>query len=204
MGFTRLPKIDDVRVIVFETIWARDFHRSRSHELLHVLDGSFELTFQDGRRYPALTGDTLIVPQGAAHKDIFEFEDDLKILIATFQWEHFDEFSQTVNNSNIRKLRPEIRNEVRWIFEKMRENRGGSELDRTVAEARIMNILTLIHREVNRVDEPEEESSVQHELILAARRYIERNFAAPLRLGGYCGASAGESVLFIAGIQPGK
>jgi AraC-like DNA-binding protein/mannose-6-phosphate isomerase-like protein (cupin superfamily) len=182
MEFTQLPKILNVRVIVFETIWALDFHVNHAHELLHVLDGRFELTFPDGRRYPAQSGDTLFVPGGTMHKDIFEFEDDLKILYLNFQWEHFEEFSRTVTNANINKLSPDSRNEIRWIFEKLREDRGGGELDRLVAGARVMNILSLIHRELNSPNEAETENDARHELIQAARRYIERNFALPLRL----------------------
>jgi len=182
MEFTQLPKVMNVRVIVFETIWARDFHASHANELLHVLDGRFELTFPDGRRYPAKAGDTLIVPLNTMHKDMFEFEEDLKILIVNFTWPHFEEFNRTVNNSNINKMPPEVRNEIRWIFEKMREDRGGGELDRVVAGARIMNALTLIHREINRETDPEIESDARHELIQSARRYLARNYAQPLRL----------------------
>ncbi len=182
MEFKILPKILNIRVIVFETIWAQDFHSSYANELLHVLDGKFELTFPDGRRYPAAAGDTLFVPHSTMHKDIFEFEDDLKILLVSFHWEHFDEFAQGVSNSNINKIRPEIRNEVRWIFERMREDRGGGEIDSIVAGARVMNLLTLIYRDLTQTAEPAVENNSQHELIQAARRYIERNFALQLRL----------------------
>ncbi len=182
MKFTTLPEINNIRVLVFETIWARDFHHSHNNELLHVLSGKFELTFDDGRRFPATTGDTLLVPKGSRHKDIFNFEDDLKILIVHFNWAHLEEFLAGVDNSRINKLRPETRTEMRWIFEHMRDDLGGGEFDRTVESARLMNILMLIYRELNREEETAGAVDARHELIQSARRYIERNYAMPVRL----------------------
>lgn len=182
MSFKTLPDIINIEVRVFDTIWARDMHRNRRHELLHVLSGHFELTYADGRRFPATAGDTLISPAGSEHRDVFAFQEDLKIMAVHFAWEHFEEFSRAVDNRRINGLHPEVRTEVRWIFDRMREDCGGGEPDRGVAAARLMNILTLIHRDLTRSEKPAREGDRRSELISAARRYIERNFASPLRL----------------------
>lgn len=181
MSFRLLPNVIDIHIQIFDTVWSHQIHRSRNHEILHVLSGKFELAYADGRRFPATEGDTLIAPVALDHRDIFAFKNDLKIMFIQFAWEHFEEFSQVVSNREINRLSSEARTEVRWIFDRLCEDCAGVS-GKELTAARLMNILMLIHHDLTGAEEPARDKDGRQELISAARRYIERNFTSPLRL----------------------
>ena len=84
---------------------AISFQSFRVTATLHVLKGCFELTFADGRQFPAMEGDTLLVPAHTSHKDIFEQRRDLKILTLHFDWTEAEKFFAEVKNEKINRMR---------------------------------------------------------------------------------------------------
>ncbi len=179
-----LPEIIGIRVVVFETLWASRFHKTPLHELLHVLDGRFELTYEDGRRFPGKKGDTFLVRADTPHEDIFEFKEDLKILVIHFRWPDQEELLNSIDNARINRIGTNLRSELRWTFEHMRNDLGGGELERTLENARLMTALLLIHKGVHFLQSPPPEINSRHELVLAAQEYVKRNYGARLTLDG--------------------
>jgi YesN/AraC family two-component response regulator len=81
------------------------------------------------------------------------------------------------------------RRQIRKIFDIMRLDKGSGEIDREVANCRLMNILVLLYREVCFSDktysvENDTDSATlrHHKLVAEAQKYIEKNYATPLTL----------------------
>ncbi len=179
-----LPEIKSISVIMFETRWASSFHKTPAYELLHVLDGRFELTYEDGRRFPGGKGDTFLVRPNTPHEDIFEFKKDLKILVIHFYWQDREELLNKIDNARINRISSNIRSELRWTFEHMRNDLGGGELERTLENARLMTALLLVNKGLTLLQTPATEIVPRHELVLAAQDYVKRNYGTHLTLDG--------------------
>ena len=183
MDYTSLPQIQEIRILLFRTMDSVAFHCNPHHELLHVLKGCFELTFADGRQFPAMEGDTLLVPAHTSHKDIFEQRRDLKILMLHFDWTEAEKFFAEVKNEKINRMGAESRSELRYFFEHVRSHLPlRQELDLAIENVRLLNILLLIYREFEQGTFPEEPLSVRKELVEVARQYIDRNYAGSVQL----------------------
>ena len=179
-----LPEIKSISVIMFETRWASSFHKTPAYELLHVLDGRFELTYEDGRRFPGAKGDTFLVRPNTPHEDIFEFRKDLKILVIHFSWQDREELLNKIDNARINRISSNIRSELRWTFEHMRNDLADGELERTLDNARLMTALLLIDKGLTLLQTPAAGLASTHELVLAAQDYVKRNYGTHLTLDG--------------------
>ncbi len=182
VNFATMPEITNIRAIVFESCWSNRFHQTADYELLHVLDGRFELFYKDGRRFPGTKGDTFLVHANTAHEDIFEFKEDLKILLVHFRWPGQEPLLDSIDNARINRIDPLLRSELRWTFEHMRNDIGGSELDRTIENIRLMTALLLLHKGTHFLPRAPTQINSRHELVLATQEYIRRNYAGHLSL----------------------
>ena len=170
--------------MLFDPVWATKYHQTANHELLHVLKGSVELTYEDGTKYKAGPGDTLINKSGRIHKDVFELDEELEIFFIQFKWEHSENFFQAIGNNPQIKVSSGIESELRKIFDAMRLDTGTDEIDLTIANSRLMNILLLIYRDAVSIntDDNETMKSKQKHLVTQAKKYIDRFFRNQLRL----------------------
>ena len=78
------PRILFFRVRDFENTWTEHPHSAILNELLYVLEGKFTLELSDGRRFPAVAGDMLMVRNRETHRDVFDTSRGLRILIIQF------------------------------------------------------------------------------------------------------------------------
>lgn len=194
--FNRLPSIRYMAGIVYDSSWAEKFHKSFNHEFLHVLSGKIRLLFQEGkheREYFASPGESLIVPAGTLHKDLFDFKKDLKVLYVNFSWDA-PEFFRDFNNSHFRNLSQETITEIKMIAERMRYDKVHAGSGQAMENARLLNILLLIWQDLHPALPPAEENisaplpqsrnKFPSPTILGAnaKLFIERNYAEKLRL----------------------
>jgi AraC-like DNA-binding protein len=181
--FRLLPEITSVGEMIFDPNWATKLHADQAHELLHVIKGSMVLTYPAGPKFRAESGDTLLNPAGSEHRDVFDLDDELDIFFVQFRWEHADLFFRQVDNRCLKNLPPETDSEIRRIFDAMRGDLGSGECDRAVANARLMNILLLIHRAVTAPGPgPETSGGKRKRLVSRAKAYIDRFFRDSIRL----------------------
>lgn len=192
--FKCLPQIRYMAGIVYDSSWAEKFHKSRNHEFLHVLSGNIRLLFQEGERireYFAAPGESLIVPAGTLHKDLFDFRKDLKVLYVNFSWDA-PEFFRQFNNNSFRDLSPEAVTEIRMIAERMRYDKvhANSPGPQAIENARLFNILLLFwedlhsHSQSDRMVNTAQKNKRKSPLLLSesVKKYIERNYAFKLHL----------------------
>ena len=170
--------------MVFDSVWSITFHKSNSHELLHVLNGKVVLTYQDGSKYEAEPGDVLFNKAGTEHKDVFAPDDELEVFFIQFQWAHSEEFFSSVNNEFLLKQPSQPDMEIKRIFDVMRLDTGAGEIDRVVANSRLANILSLLYRDAVSPSSRDDDDSGnrQKQLVQNAKKYIDRFFRNPIRL----------------------
>lgn len=170
--------------MVFDTVWATKFHASRNHELLHILKGRIVLTYQDGRKYEAGSGNTLFNEASVVHKDVFDLDEELEIFFIQFSWSHGTEFFEKVSNEFLLGENCRCNMEIRKIFDAMRLDTGSGETDRIVANSRLANILSLLYRDAVSPsgDDDNDAKSRQKQLVQNAKKYIDRFFRDPIRL----------------------
>jgi len=189
MLLNKLPEIISMSDMIFEPVWALKFHKDSVHELLHIVKGHVDLTLEDGLKFHAAAGDSLIIPKDTLHKDVFDFNDDLKIFIIQFQWDLLDKYTDTVTFENINDVDNTLKSDLKRIFDQMRFDSGYGDIDREIANARLLTAFLLIYRGITTETAPyETKEEIDagknrcHKLVIEAKRYLKKNFREPVRL----------------------
>lgn len=186
INFQVLPEIQSMGLHIFEPIWSERDHIGNNDEIVHIKNGNLDLIIGD-KHYPAKPGDTLLVPHGTLHRDDFDLNTGLETFMIFFKWEHTEKYCSYVDNAKINQISNETRYETGKIFDSMRSDQGTSELDRIVANSRLLTILTLIYRDLKRKDETPESSddsslNKRQWLMREAKKYIETHYSELIRL----------------------
>jgi len=183
--FAALPVVRSMGVTLFDWQWAERAHISTSCELLYVVSGEVELHLH-GRRHHAGPGDLLLVPSGTEHRDDFDLDAGLQVFMVSFHWDAEEEFFRQVSNEILRGLPAYRKAEIAAQVERLhRDTHGDAPADLLVARARLFTILMLILREAAGTpaeEKPDAGGRRRRALTLAARRYLDRNYAQPLSL----------------------
>ena len=187
MKFIYLPEVHSVGDMEFDLHWALRAHSSPNAELLHIVSGRLELIWETtGERFIAETGQTLLNPPGIIHRDKFDFDSGLQILLIHFKWEHLADFLATVNNSNINEVDNATVAQLKRLFDDMKLDSGAGENDRQLVNARLMHVLMLFHRMHSSEDYTANElantGQDRHRIVTAAKKYLNKNYHLPLRL----------------------
>lgn len=80
-----LPQLNLIGISIWDPVWALKDHVNRTHEIVHVLDGTVVLVI-GSRKYAGQAGDTLIIPAGSKHRDEFDLANQFKVLHLQFEW----------------------------------------------------------------------------------------------------------------------
>jgi AraC-like DNA-binding protein len=186
--FALLPVIRLVWTHAFESLWALEMHVDKSCELLHVLSGTTELTL-GRKRYRAETGDTLFVPAGSPHRDIFNLREGLKVFMISFDWPPSRSYFRIVNNGILRTMAGHRKTEVAGIVERLRYDViGDTDADLAVAGSRVYAILMLVLREALLARRGLVRSDVsfgrrrRQKLMIQAKQFVQEHFNSPISL----------------------
>lgn len=187
MEFIYLPEVLSIRDMEFDPCWALRTHSNNNAELLHVISGSLELIWEtSGEHFTAKTGQSFFNPPDIMHRDNFDFDSGLQVLIIHFNWKHFTEFFEIVNNSNVNNLCNATAAQLKRLFDDIKLDSGPGENDRQLTEARLMHILLLFYREqasenyvANELSNTEQ---CRYRIVVAAKKYLDKNYYHLVRL----------------------
>lgn len=84
-SLSALPKVLRFEILSVGDIWGERFHTTSSHELIHVLQGRAKIEYRR-RSFSVGPGDTFIIPQGTAHRDIHAPGPDYRVIYLFFAW----------------------------------------------------------------------------------------------------------------------
>lgn len=142
-----LPEVKGIGLMQFDPVWAERNHLSQTCELLHVIRGRMVLELPDGD-FPAVPGDTLLVPPHVRHRDAFDPAKGLQVFFCSFTWPGADAYFQQVDNQVTAKLPAHRKAELGAIFDQLRADLvGPTKADQLLARSRIHTILLLLLRE---------------------------------------------------------
>ena len=181
------PVIKAVSVLEFANMYATQEHKSSSHELLYVLDGTMTLHLEVNLEFHAVPGDILLVRKNTLHRDEFKLLRGLKILFIAFHWEA-ESYFEKVDNRTLIHLSYEGKTEVRRKIEFLRScwsTESDSE-EKAYANDQLHSILLLFYFDQlkyarTRIRLQKTNLSLQ-ELASRARDYLRQNYASALSL----------------------
>lgn len=128
--------------------YLEDFHVDGAHELLHVIMGKVRLHLESGEDYIAEKNETLLIPQGLRHRDIFEIETGLEVFIIHFKWGMAKKFFAAAAPDCLKKLSPKDGNELLLLLDMFRLDRYSEPENLTLAEGRLAHLLGIAWRHV--------------------------------------------------------
>ena len=177
-----MPKIRSMSERIFDPVWAVKDHASRECELIHIRKGFLVHLSAEGN-FKARENDCLITPSQTMHRDVFDHNAGLEVFIIFFSWSHEKRFLQCINNSNINKLSLDSRIAIGRIFDEMRADHGGHEIDKLVASSRLFTILMLLYRDIVQIQNTDGEPINKPQwLVNEAKKYLEEHFRQPVKL----------------------
>ncbi len=142
-----LPKVLHFGRVFYSKTYAEEFHVDKNNELLHIIDGQVRLRFKSGEEYIGRKNDTLFIPSGVYHKDIFEMSKGLEVFHITFDWGMEKQFFAEAAPDCLNNITGKARNELLLLFDMMRLDEPVSE-NVMLMEMRLGHLLGLAWRHV--------------------------------------------------------
>lgn len=176
------PRLRHFMVLEFDNRYSEKEHRTRSHELLYVLEGRMTLHLGKNLEFHAVPGDFLLIPAGSLHRDEFVLLKGLRILHILFEWDQ-EEFFRRVDNRALVRLSYETRCEVRRRLEFLRVRQEKTELWKLRASLELHSILMLFYFDARDAEEylpgiPEPSS----EILRRVKHYLDQNYCEQISL----------------------
>ena len=178
------PRIKSFFVKDYENVW-RKIHIDDQNEFLYVLDGKCTLEIGDGLQFPAEAGDFLLVPHDVRHRDVFEPQRGLRIMLIMFSWQGADEFFRTVSNVELHRLDHATRSEVRRRLDFIYELWSKKLIDTANLDVQLHALLLLFYNSVRNTARAPEQPKVdlgRSKLIQQVKFYVTENFASEITL----------------------
>lgn len=184
--FSTLPDIFYVSTLVPDPVWGKVAHQDKQHELIHVMRGNIEIVFEnEGRSFSGGRGDSIIIPAGTLHRDVFDFDAEVKLLMIQFNWEQLSDYLSVMDNLLSTNITGEADFQQRRLFDDICLDSGIGEADKALANARLITLLMLFYRGKagTHRDKTDGHSWNSLQAIVAeAKRYLEKNYQQPIRL----------------------
>jgi AraC-like DNA-binding protein len=188
ISFNTLPDIYYVNTVEPDQVWAKVAHQGKQHELMHVLRGNVEVVFENENvSFSGGAGSTIITPADTLHRDVFDFDAGVKVLMIHFYWEQLSDYLSVMDNLLSANVTGEADFQQRRLFDDIRLDSGIDEADKALANARLMTLLMLFYRGVagthRAVDKTDGHSwSSLQGIVDEAKKYLEKNYSQPIRL----------------------
>lgn len=187
-----MPSIRYISRFFVAPDYSRRFHSNPNNELYHIIDGSVTLQLESGREYHAGKNESLFVPHGLIHKDIFNVKSGLEILYINFEWDEADSFFQEAAPDFFQYQPEKIRNEVSLVFEMFRLGRHEKPTDKLLANVRLAHLLGLALYCLRKEKVDEEEMPLFSRICILAQNYMQAHISEKLdleRVANYCHVS---------------
>jgi AraC-like DNA-binding protein len=140
------PSLLSLETLSLEARWARTFHATPVHELVHVLRGCARIE-QRGRTFEVAPGDTFVIPRGTRHRDVFPDGDAYSALYLFFRWPGGDDLLRRSAVAGTGLLPAGATLHLHWL---MKELEGDYFGERPGAEERMRLLLLEILLELYR------------------------------------------------------
>jgi len=186
--FAVLPDVQSMATSMFDPYWGREFHVNKRFEILHIVDGQMNLDLGD-RSFSGTAGDTLLIPKGTRHRDVFDTSAGLKIFNVSFFWEAEHAFNEHVNNTVLQGMPVHRKHEIARVLDRMRAGgRVAPVVDMLLASVQLHVVLILMLREAifghqrEKATEGTRKRMRRRELMDAAKTYLHDHYSDNITL----------------------
>ncbi|MFA6929007.1 MAG: AraC family transcriptional regulator [Lentisphaeria bacterium] len=149
-----MPRAVYLSRIFYSNEYARNFHADINNEVLHIIHGKIVLKLKSGLEYHATRHDTLFIPHGVCHRDVFEANHNLEIFHINFSWANADEFFQFASPNCLASATPLEKMEVSLLFDMFRLDDYKNGMNQQLADARLAHLLAIAWRSQNVKQDP--------------------------------------------------
>ncbi len=143
-----MPRVIKILRLFYVQHYAEKFHANENYELLHIIDGSMKLVLENGEEYHAGKQDTLFIPSGVRHKDIFDVKSGVEVFHLSFKWQEGSKFFASAAPDCLRSLPSKEKNELLLLFDMMRLDMYNDTDNLVIADARLAHLLAIAWRNV--------------------------------------------------------
>ena len=149
-----MPQIINIMRLFIPLRYSEEFHADADNELIHIINGSVKLCFESGEVYTAGKNETLFIPRGVRHKDIFEEKTGLEVFHINFKWSAAEKFFAAGSPDCLHTLSSKDKNEILLLFDMFRLDNYRSQENLTMGETRLAHLLGIAWRHVFRKNAP--------------------------------------------------
>lgn len=177
-----MPTIVNVSRQFVPRRYLEDFHADASDELLHVISGKVRLHLESGEEYIAGKTETLFIPRGVRHRDIFEISTGLEVFIIHFRWDASKKFFAAGAPDCLKQLSPKDKNELLLLLDMFRLDRYLEPENLTLAEGRLAHLLGIAWRHVFSCGMEHTAGDTYSRLASYAHNYMEAHLSEAITL----------------------
>lgn len=170
-----MPRVTYAQRLFYSHEFAEDFHADVNNEIIHIIEGRIKLRFQSGLEYVGTKNDTLFIPHGIYHKDIFESSQVLEAFHIVFSWNQADTLFAIAKPDCVKNFSALTKNEIRMLFDMIRTEREPNKS--LLTEVRLAHLLGLVWEQVFNSENKSEKPDSFAQIVNYAKDYIAANFA---------------------------
>jgi AraC-like DNA-binding protein len=143
-----MPQIINIMRLFIPLKYSEEFHADADNELIHIINGSVKLCFESGEVYTAGKNETLFIPRGVRHKDIFDVKNGVEVFHLSFQWQDDSRFFSAASPDCLYSLPSKEKTELLLLFDMMRLDMYNSPESLIIADARLAHLLAIAWKNV--------------------------------------------------------
>ena len=187
-----MPQITNASRSVVQAKYNENFHADADDEIVHVISGKVCIRLENGEEYTAGQNETLLIPRGMRHRDIFELKTGLEVFLIHFRWRASAKlFAHTLPDC-LKNLNPKDKNELILLLDMFRLDTYRTPADLTIGEGRLAHLLGIIWRHVFASENEHPGSDTYSRLAAYAHVYMTAHMAEAITLdtvAAYCKVS---------------
>ena len=172
-----MPRVVRINRLFYTSVYSEKFHADADNELLHIIDGSMRLCLDSGEEFFAGKSDTLFIPHGVRHKDIFEISRGLEIFHLSFKWKEADRFFKEARPDCLKDLPSKDKNELLLLFDMLRLDRYDLPENLALADARLGHLLGIAWRHIFKPDREVRENDNYSRMVAFAHNYMNAHLS---------------------------
>ena len=182
-----MPRIVNVSRLFVLPRYSMDFHEDASDELLHVISGQVRVHLENGDEYIANPRETLLIPRGIRHRDIFELTTGLEVFLIHFKWKASEKLFAHALPDCLKNLGHKDKNELLLLLDMFRLDTYQTPENLTAAEGRLAHLLGIVWRHVFAGGNEHTNSDTYSRLAAYARTYMMAHLAEAITLDQVAG-----------------
>ena len=175
-----IPRVTYAQRLFYPHKFAENFHVDENNEIVHIIEGEIKLQFKTGEEYIGKKNDTLFIPHGIYHRDIFKLTQGLEAFHIVFNWNLADNFFKKAAPDCVKNLSAHAKNEIILIFDLIRTDAKPDNY--MLTELRLAHLLGIIWSHVFKENNRDERTDNFSQVANYAKDYMRANISRNINI----------------------